>query len=285
MKKLVSVCLCFVLISICILSGNYTSINAAEKKTYSVKVGKKLTLKTSLKNAVWGSDDTSIATVSSKGVVKGGKKGSCTIVATANGKSELFSINVIKSKKKNVVEITYDEIWNDYSFKEPPVAYVDGFKVIYYETKLSDLMDALNKSDYSCYCENDLNDIVAYDFDAVIWKKSQKYATIEFKVSESMLAKDAVVTLVNITKKDSDFYYFNNSFKPSKLPNFDDFKKSSLFSQTINWYYYEDRLEDNTKTINAYQKIYYYTSDGQYSYTLDFGFDATTHECLGFTME
>ena len=71
------------------------------KKQYSVKKGKKITLKTSLTPAAakttltWSSDNKKIATVTKKGVVKGIRKGTVTItVKTANGKSATVKVTV-----------------------------------------------------------------------------------------------------------------------------------------------------------------------------------------------
>ncbi len=50
-------------------------------KTYTVKIGKKISLKTDFKNPTWGSSDTSVATVTQKGKVKGISAGECNIVA------------------------------------------------------------------------------------------------------------------------------------------------------------------------------------------------------------
>ena len=71
------------------------------KKQYSVKKGKKITLKTSLTPAAakttltWSSDNKKIATVTKNGVVKGIRKGTVTItVKTANGKTASVKVTV-----------------------------------------------------------------------------------------------------------------------------------------------------------------------------------------------
>lgn len=71
------------------------------KKNYSVKVGKKIALKTSLTptkaktTLIWTSSNKKIATVSSKGVVKGIRKGKVVItVKTANGKKAKVKVTV-----------------------------------------------------------------------------------------------------------------------------------------------------------------------------------------------
>ena len=81
-------------------------VRAEAADTYKVKAGKKITLSSSLKNPVWGSTDTSVATVSDKGVVKGIKKGTCYVTATADNKSELFKISVTKKAKKTTTTET-----------------------------------------------------------------------------------------------------------------------------------------------------------------------------------
>ena len=74
---------------------------AFAQKSYSVKVGKKIALKTTLTPAkaktrlTWTSSNKKIATVSSKGVVKGIRKGKVVItVQTANGKKAKVKVTV-----------------------------------------------------------------------------------------------------------------------------------------------------------------------------------------------
>ena len=244
MKKLVSVCLCFVLISICILSGNYTSINAAEKKTYSVKVGKKITLKTSLKNAVWGSDDTSIATVSSKGVVKGVAKGSCVIVATVKGKSELYSLTVLNTKKakkgtlyigKNGVEI------------EEPKMNIEGVDIVFGKTTLGELDDKMKSpilyiedalTDIEDAEEIDINTSKIYGDEAYILLGKWKWNVFKNDPGTHQYYREMLISDRNIMANYSPFingiyltgsdYYILPTFAAKKAPAFDTFEQDIL---------------------------------------------------------
>ncbi len=78
----------------------------------SVTVGKTITLSASVstignadKTVKWESSDTSIATVSSKGVVKGIKPGTVTIKATAGGKTATKKITVVAAKMSLTISI------------------------------------------------------------------------------------------------------------------------------------------------------------------------------------
>lgn len=72
------------------------------KTKYTLEVGKKLTLKATVKGTTskvaWKSSNTSIATVSSSGVVTAKKAGTATITATVGGVSAKCVITVIPSK-------------------------------------------------------------------------------------------------------------------------------------------------------------------------------------------
>lgn len=74
----------------------------------SVGVGSTKTLKASVagysKTVTWSSSNKSVATVSSKGVVKGIKKGTCTITAKANGVTATCKITVTEKVTKAVLE-------------------------------------------------------------------------------------------------------------------------------------------------------------------------------------
>ena len=195
MKKAVLLFIVFIILGTTF--GAYPT-QAASSSSYSIKVGKKLSIDTSLKNATWGSDDTEVATVTQKGVVNALSAGTCTIVATANGKSELFTVKVTKSKKSNTVDILQDSVSDGYygppALKHAPVVYIDGNKLTFFETTYSELVNGLKGSGYSVLCEHEVNDIVAYDFYVEVMKENVRYASLRFKVTDSMLAKDSVVS-------------------------------------------------------------------------------------------
>ena len=93
-KGLISVALCLMLIiqSVNINAATKVKIN---KKTTSIYVGKTVQLKIigTKKKVKWKSSNKKVATVTSKGKVKGIKKGKAKIVATVNKKK--YSCNVI----------------------------------------------------------------------------------------------------------------------------------------------------------------------------------------------
>lgn len=274
------------------------SIYAADNNAYSVKVGKKITLKTELKKAVWGSSDTSIATVTNKGVVKGVKEGTCTIVATSDGKSELFSVKVIKTKKKNIVEVYNKNMIDWYKhFKDNQVVYLDGIKITYYETTYSDLLNEIKKSSYTCsdYDKNNkmpkANDIITNNFTIRIMNGKKSCAKISFKYTDSRIAKDAIISNVEIDyDAPSSFYYFNTKFKIKNVPDFDSFKTSNLFSEEISWCYEDGKI--NGKNIVWCYQGFYCSDDilqkengGYIVYTMYFAFDQSTHKCVYVTMK
>ena len=95
MKKFTKMLVSVLLIMIIILPSAQT--HAATE--YSLKVGGKIRLKSSVGKVKWGSEDTAIATVTKKGVVKGIAEGSCYIAAVGSEKTELFKVTVKKGKK------------------------------------------------------------------------------------------------------------------------------------------------------------------------------------------
>ncbi len=298
MKKILALMVCS------ILFFNYIfeviPIQAASKTEYTVKVGKKITLKTSLKNAVWGSDNTSVATVTKKGVVKGVTVGSCTIVATANGKAELFPVSVTKKKSNSVAVYTdktiYDNMYGYHiALKEYPNVYIDGKEFAYYTSTFSDLFSTL--SQYNCPQIPGLNDIITDEFKVEVYNNDQYYASIIFKSTDSMIAKDALLANVEFGYSvPSNFYYFNKNFKLKSLPKFENFKDSNLFSDAIPWVYgdyndYELYYEISDDIMESFPPKYaycyreLYCKDDYYAHTLYFVFDATTHECVYITMK
>jgi hypothetical protein len=244
MKKLVPFCLCFVLICISVLCRNYNSINAADKKTYSVKVGKKITLKTNLKNAVWGSDDTSIATVSSKGVVKGVAKGVCTIVATAKGKSELFNLTVSSTKKskkgtlyigKNGVEI------------EEPKMNIEGVDIIFGKTTLGEIDEKMKPpilyiedayTDLEEAEEVDINTSKIYGDEAYVLLGKWKWNVFKTDPGTHQYYREMIISDRNIKANYIPFingiyltgsdYYILPTFAAKKAPAFDTFEQDIL---------------------------------------------------------
>ena len=294
MRKKIPYILAFVIVFIS--TFKLYSVEAATKDNYTVKVGKKVTIKTSLKNAVWGSNDTSIATVSQKGVVKGVAKGECTIVATSDGKSELFSLKVTKAKKKNVVELSsrYDYDWYK-QFKDNPVVYLDGIKVTYNETTYKELFDEISKTKYTCaaysyYTMPELNDIITDDFSLKIMNGEKSCAIVEFKYTDSRIAKDAIITSVEIEyNAPSTFYYFNTRFKVKNVPDFEELKTSSLFSEELEWEYDDGQL--NGKNIVWCKHEIFATDDiiekvgySDIYYVISFAFDQSTHKCVHVKM-
>ncbi len=282
MKKAIAL-----ILSVIIMSTVFSAspIEAASKSSYSVKVGKKVTIDTGLENAIWGSDDITVATVTQKGIVKGVSAGTCTIVATSNGESELFTVKVTKSKKSNTVEILSGTIGDRYYgtpvFKQAPVAYIAGNKVTFFETTYSELVKGLKGSGYSVSCEHGVNDIVANSFQVDVMKGKVRYACLDFTVTDSMLAKDAVVFSAQIETSRLDFYYFNSAFKLKSIPLFEDFKESNLFSEKLRWDYYEVNRDGITE-IGCQCGINYVDD---YYYTLTFRFDSSSHKCISVYMK
>ncbi len=95
MKKFIKVLLSVFLVMIIMLP----SVQTHAATEYSVKVGSKIRLRSSVGKAKWGSEDTEIATVNKKGVVRGISEGSCYIVAVGSEKTELFKVTVKKGKQ------------------------------------------------------------------------------------------------------------------------------------------------------------------------------------------
>jgi len=287
MKKVLLVVFAFIFICVGVIES--TPLKAASKTEFSVKVGKKLSLKTELQNAVWGSDNVSVATVSKKGVVKGISEGKCIVVATANGKSELYNITVKKKKVSGKIDISYGEVGRVNSniwLKEQPVAYIDNNKVIYYETAYSEIVSFLQESKYSISCDRELNDIVASGFSLTISLNKKVVATIGFDKSDSMVAKDAKVNDVRIVyDAPTSFFYFSKSFKPGKIPNFDDFKNTDLFSEQIEFTYGDDSMYNkNVIVANTDWMIYIGDDNNEHYFKMAFYFESSSHKCISFEL-
>ena len=95
MKKLNKLLFSMLLVLVLILP----SVQVHANTEYSVKVGSKLKLKSSMKKVKWGSSDTATATVTKKGVVKGISEGTCIIAAVGSGKTELFTV-IVKNEEQ-----------------------------------------------------------------------------------------------------------------------------------------------------------------------------------------
>lgn len=281
MRKISVLLIVSLIVSIAIVPSYDT--RAASSGEYSVKVGKKLTLKTSLKSPVWGSDDLSVATVSSKGVVKGVSEGSCTIVATAKGKSELFSIKVTQKKLVSKL-IEKESAYGGLAFTDKPIAYLDGNKVIFFETTFSEFVEALKTSKYTLSCDHETSDVAASKFYAQIKKDKNIYAKIEFEPTDSMLAKDAYVSSVELAfEAPSNFYYFNKNFKLSNIQDFEEFRESNLLIDSSRLSIKDTNLKDGTKAIKcSVDDIKYVFQDEVYGhfYSLLIYFDSSTHKCI-----
>lgn len=286
MKKVLLVVVAFIFICVNVIES--TPLKAASKTVFSVKVGKKISLKTDLKNAVWGSDNVSIATVSKKGVVKGISEGQCIVVATANGKSELFNITVKKKKVSGKIDVSYGEfsrvnsnIW----LKEQPVAYINNNKVIYYETTYSEIVSFLQGSKYLISCDRELNDIVASGFSLTISLDKKVIATLEFDKSDSMIAKDAKVIDVRIAyDAPTNFFYFNKSFKPGNIPGFDEFKITDLFSEQIQFTYGDDIINKKNVIVANTDWMTYIGYNNEYYFKMTFCFESSSHKCISFEL-
>ena len=94
-----------------------------DKKTASVKCGKTLTLKATLKNSgskiSWKSSDSKIATVDSSGKITAKKAGRVTITATAAGKSAKCTVTVL-----------YKDVTNPEDFWYTPTNYLTAKNVV-----------------------------------------------------------------------------------------------------------------------------------------------------------
>lgn len=104
MKKILTILLMTMLIMACIPFTVHAATVKLNKKTASITVGKTVQLKllNNNKKVTWTSSNKKIATVSSKGLVKGIKKGTCKITAKVGSKKYLCTVTVnAKAAKLN----------------------------------------------------------------------------------------------------------------------------------------------------------------------------------------
>ena len=114
MKKLVSVLLIlFLFINVVPVQSAYAATVKLNKTSITLNVGKTYTLKvTGTKKTVkWSSSDAKIASVSTKGVVKGIKKGSAKITAAVSGKKYTCKVTVkeVFSTKTAIEKLSTEE--------------------------------------------------------------------------------------------------------------------------------------------------------------------------------
>ena len=273
------------MILICACITPICNVKAASDNQYSVKAGKKISLKSNLKDAVWGSTDVSVAKVTQKGVVKGVAAGSCVITATANGKSELFNVKVSKKKSSDTVKVYYDE-YNRLILEDAPVVFIAGSKITYFETTFAEIDNILKDTKYTYECRHTLTDIVANEFYLYIYNGKTDIAMIRFAKPDSMQAKDATVLSVYINAgAPSDLYYLSKKFNVKKVPDFNEFKNTDLFSEHINIYYSETYNGGEYAISAETVEFYYKKGERLYRFEMKFLFDSVSHKCLHALLE
>lgn len=114
MKKLVSVLLILLLfIHVVPMQSAYAATVKLNKTSINLNVGKSYTLRVtgSTKTVKWSSSDAKIASVSTKGVVKGIKKGSAKITAAVSGKKYTCKVTVkeVFSTKTAIAKLSTEE--------------------------------------------------------------------------------------------------------------------------------------------------------------------------------
>ena len=217
----------------------YEMVEAAADNKYSVKVGKKITLKTNMKDAVWGSDDIGIATVSSKGVVKGVSEGSCTIVATAKGKSELFLVTVSSAKKGKNTKLKIGK--NGITLDKPKMN-ISGVDIVFGETTVGDISEKIDSPVLYIDRYGDLEDASEVDIDTKEIYGEEGYVSLSkwkwyvFKTDpgKHQYYKEMVISTRNIKENFSPFsngiyltgtdYYILPTFSAKNAPSFDTFE-------------------------------------------------------------
>ncbi len=239
MKRFIALLLCCCICVVNLLIIKPTIAEAASKNEYSVKVGKKITLETNMKNAVWGSDDVSIATVTSKGVVKGVSKGSCTIVATSKGKSELFFVTVSSSKKSNKTTLKISK--NGITLDKPKMN-ISGVDIVFGETTVGEISGKIESPIYYIDRYGDLEDASEVDVDTkeiygeegFISLTKWKWYVFKTDPGQHQYYKEMVISTRNIIEYFSPFsngiyltgtdYYVLPTFSAKNAPPFDTFE-------------------------------------------------------------
>ena len=246
MKKIFALFLMMIL-----LAPSFPTAAKTNVQRVSVYKGKTVTVKSSLKKATYSSTDTSIATVNSKGKIKGVSEGECYVIATRKGKSEVFAVSVLgkgTSKMDAKAKIT---------------VYLAGHKVTCGETTLKEIFDMFLGSDYnvSCYVgDEDMHRIICVS----IWKKDRRMATIYFANYTGLVGMPSDGTVLDVAfgndvQKDG----FHYELDVSNMPNYDKFDANDYFynldPRNIDTFDYGDGWGENTKSITVYTGGYYWT--------------------------
>ncbi len=254
--------------------------------TFKVKVGKKITLASTLKNPVWGSTDTSIATVSDKGVVKGIKKGTCYVTATADNKSELFKISVTKKAKKTTTATAPTEpVIMDSKTESELKIYLEGKEVILGKTTYGEILKMTEGSGYSFRDKKSGSELQSAPFSMELVRTAdpapydESQIIFKFKAPETYLAQDAVLySVLFVDNADyhtfSNTYCFDERFMFTKIPDFEDFIKSK--DQLIIW---KDKANQGWTISGTSWNFDFSASDQNVS--IGFSFNKDTHKCTG----
>lgn len=229
--------------------GNVT-VFAKEVKV-SIKNGATKTLETDLKNAVWGSTDTSVVKVSQKGKITALSVGSCYVSATANGKTDLFSITVTKKKSSGKkITVKKDGTYGDLIY------YIDGHKLVLSSLTVEQMMNELGADyclinrydiDYHNYTDNeagisrpiysiisdaerintDSKDIITRSDTYYLIKGDNVIAELYLKVSDTAYFKDMTVSAIQLIEYSKNSYFMSKLFSLSNAPEFDNFDKEA----------------------------------------------------------
>ncbi len=259
MKKIFALFLMMILLAPSLPTAAKTNVQRV-----SVYKGKTVTVKPSLKKATYSSTDTSVATVNSKGKIKGFSEGECYVIATRKGKSEVFAVSVLGTGAPKV------------DAKAKMTAYLAGHKVVYGETTLKEIIDMFADSDYTISYYNpyslDLEYIEHESPSIKIWQEAlipdQPLATIYFSLTSSPYM-DGNITVLDIffndcAPKDRFCYglyipqvsnynlfnpeeYFSNLDPNNVILNKDDYKGYGFYSKSIE--------------VEANGRVYYFLFD------------------------